>query len=60
MTSSAPRSARVRKAIRKPAASRKPKSARGHDPATLIFRDFVRQLEKLDGRPARTIRERTR
>ena len=58
MTSTSARSARVRKAVRKPAATHKPKAG-GHDRATLIFRDFVRQLEKLDTRPSRTAREGT-
>jgi hypothetical protein len=48
--------ARVQKAIRKPSAARTPKPVRRtHDRATVIFRDFVRQLEKLDGRPARNV-----
>lgn len=55
MTSSTARPARIQKAIRKPGAARKPKPA--HDRATLIFRDFVRQLEKLDTRPVRSARE---
>jgi hypothetical protein len=61
MTSPTARGTRVQKAIRKPGTARAPKPARGaHDRATVIFRDFVRQLEKLDGRPVRTIREGTR
>ncbi|WP_262027638.1 hypothetical protein [Microvirga sp. Mcv34] len=37
--------------------SRKPKAARdGQGRATLVFRDFVRQLEKLDVKPPKTIR----
>ena len=33
-------------------APRKPKAAReGQTRATLVFRDFVRQLEKLDAKP---------
>ncbi len=59
MTSPAPRPARIQKAIRKTPATRKPRPARVHDRATLIFRDFVRQLEKLDTRPRRGIREGT-
>jgi hypothetical protein len=35
-------------------APRKPKAAReSQTRATLVFRDFVRQLEKLDGKPAK-------
>lgn len=36
---------------------RKPKAARGEQSrAALVFRDFVRQLEKLDGKPAKSAR----
>ena len=36
---------------------RKPKAARdGQSRATLVFRDFVRQLEKLDTRPPKPAR----
>jgi hypothetical protein len=36
---------------------RKPKPVRGaQGRATLVFRDFVRQLEKLDTRPPKTAR----
>ena len=36
---------------------RKPKAARdGQGRAALVFRDFVRQLEKLDAKPAKTVR----
>ena len=38
-------------------APRKPKAARdGQSRATLVFRDFVRQLEKLDAKPFKTTR----
>jgi len=37
--------------------SRKPKAAReAQSRASLVFRDFVRQLEKLDARPPKTAR----
>jgi len=37
--------------------SRKPKTARdGQSRAALVFRDFVRQLEKLDTKPPKTAR----
>jgi hypothetical protein len=37
--------------------ARKPKVAReGHSRASLVFRDFVRQLEKLDARPLKAVR----
>lgn len=40
-----------------PRPARKPKAARnGQNRASLVFRDFVRQLEKLDAKPARTVR----
>jgi hypothetical protein len=36
---------------------RKPKAARaGQSRAALVFRDFVRQLEKLDGKPVKSAR----
>lgn len=36
---------------------RKPKAARdGQNRAALVFRDFVRQLEKLDAKPLKTAR----
>jgi hypothetical protein len=36
---------------------RKPKAVRtGQGRAALVFRDFVRQLEKLDGKPAKIVR----
>jgi hypothetical protein len=36
---------------------RKPKAARaGQSRAALVFRDFVRQLEKLDDKPAKSVR----
>ncbi len=36
---------------------RKPKAAReSQSGATLVFRDFVRQLEKLDAKPPKTAR----
>ncbi|EIM25490.1 hypothetical protein [Microvirga lotononidis] len=36
---------------------RKPKAARdGQGRAALVFRDFVRQLEKLDVKPQKTLR----
>jgi hypothetical protein len=36
---------------------RKPKAARGQQSrAALVFRDFVRQLEKLDDKPAKSAR----
>jgi hypothetical protein len=42
-------------------ASRKPKGARDAQArATLVFRDFVRQLEKLGARPQKTVREGSR
>ena len=38
-------------------APRKPKAAReSQTRATLVFRDFVRQLEKLDANPPKTAR----
>jgi hypothetical protein len=38
-------------------APRKPKAAReGQTRAALVFRDFVRQLEKLDVKPPKTAR----
>jgi hypothetical protein len=38
-------------------APRKPKAAReSQTRATLVFRDFVRQLEKLDGKPPKPAR----
>ena len=38
-------------------APRKPKAAReSQTRATLVFRDFVRQLEKLDTRPPKIVR----
>ncbi|MBF9195238.1 hypothetical protein [Microvirga terrestris] len=38
-------------------APRKPKAAReSHTRATLVFRDFVRQLEKLDAKPPQSAR----
>ncbi|MBM1170914.1 hypothetical protein [Microvirga arabica] len=38
-------------------APRKPKAAReSQTRATLVFRDFVRQLEKLDAKPAQSAR----
>ena len=38
-------------------APRKPKAAReGQNRAALVFRDFVRQLEKLDVKPLKTAR----
>lgn len=41
--------------------SRKPKAAReGQARASIVFRDFVRQLEKLDLRPAKPAREAQR
>jgi hypothetical protein len=44
---------------RRPA--RKPKAVREtQSRATLVFRDFVRQLEKLDTRPPKTAREAAR
>lgn len=44
-----------------PRPARKPKAQRDAQArATLVFRDFVRQLEKLDARPARTAREGAR
>jgi hypothetical protein len=37
-------------------APRKPKAAReGQNRAALVFRDFVRQLEKLDAKPSKTV-----
>ena len=37
--------------------ARKPKAARAaQSRATLVFRDFVRQLEKLDARPPKPVR----
>ena len=40
---------------------KKPKSAReGQARASIVFRDFVRQLEKLDVRPAKPAREAQR
>jgi len=40
-----------------PRSPRKPKTARdGQSRAALVFRDFVRQLEKLDTKPAKTAR----
>ncbi len=37
--------------------ARKPKAEReARSRATLVFRDFVRQLEKLDARPPKTAR----
>lgn len=40
-----------------PRPSRKPKAARdGQSRAALVFRDFVRQLEKLDSRQPRPAR----
>jgi hypothetical protein len=40
---------------------RKPKAARdGQSRAALVFRDFVRQLERLDLRPRRMAREGSR
>jgi len=54
MTQSKARPAR-RIATRKPKA---PKAARDAQAgATLVFRDFVRQLEKLDARPANRLRD---
>jgi len=36
---------------------RKPKAAReGQGRAALVFRDFVRQLEKLDAKPSKAVR----
>lgn len=36
---------------------RKPKTAQGtQNRASLVFRDFVRQLEKLDTRPPKAVR----
>ena len=36
---------------------RKPKAAReSQNRAALVFRDFVRQLEKLDARPSKPVR----
>jgi hypothetical protein len=41
--------------------ARKPKAAReAQSRATLVFRDFVRQLEKLDTRPPKAVRGATR
>jgi hypothetical protein len=41
--------------------TRKPKAERDAQArATLVFRDFVRQLEKLDARPQKTVREGAR
>jgi hypothetical protein len=41
--------------------SRKPKGTRDAQArATLVFRDFVRQLEKLGARPQKSVREGTR
>lgn len=35
---------------------RKPKAVRnGQSRAALVFRDFVRQLEKLDGKPTKNV-----
>jgi hypothetical protein len=40
-----------------PRPARKPKAAQsGQNRASLVFRDFVRQLEKLDGKPSRIVR----
>lgn len=40
-----------------PRPARKPKSARnGQSRASLVFRDFVRQLEKLDAKPEKSPR----
>ncbi|WP_243367566.1 hypothetical protein [Microvirga solisilvae] len=37
--------------------ARKPKAARnGQSRASLVFRDFVRQLEKLDSKPPKSAR----
>lgn len=41
-----------------PRPARKPKAVRVvQSRATLVFRDFVRQLEKLDARPPKSTRE---
>jgi hypothetical protein len=41
-----------------PRVARRPKAARSaQSRATLVFRDFVRQLEKLATRPVKSIRE---
>ena len=38
-----------------PRPARKPKAAQnGQSRASLVFRDFVRQLEKLDAKPGKT------
>lgn len=40
-----------------PRPARKPKAARnGQNRASLVFRDFVRQLEKLDAKPPKPAR----
>jgi hypothetical protein len=40
-----------------PRPARKPKAAQdGQNRAALVFRDFVRQLEKLDAKPLKTTR----
>ena len=44
-----------------PRAARKPKSGRAtQGRAALVFRDFVRQLEKLDASPRKAVREGSR
>jgi len=40
-----------------PRPARKPRPARnGQNRASLVFRDFVRQLEKLDAKPPKPVR----
>jgi hypothetical protein len=40
-----------------PRPARKPKAARnGQSRASLVFRDFVRQLEKIDAKPPKSTR----
>jgi hypothetical protein len=50
----------IRTTARSPRSARNPKAERtAQARATLVFRDFVRQLEKLDVRPRKTVREGT-